>query len=987
MNRLYYDGFDYRKESLEGPNPQTFEWIFDAAGKLILPEENAYDWRTREERRAVWPSFPHWLENSDSSSQYCILGNAGSGKSTLMAWISRDQQGQTVSHLRKWAGSRPVYVVTHFLFRPSVNALGRNLEGLLRSLLFQILSILPELPTSMFDGRGPQSRNSRAIKWPTRVLKEMLKYALHSNQQRVFCIFIDGLDEFQNDGYPEDNFNGLIDYLLELQQPAHVKLCFSSRPTVRKLSNMSSVSETTLQLAALNRLDIHTYVSQVIYQCEGLREPDEIVREVCARAGGVFLWAVFAVQEMSKWAETEELVMLRGRLDRMGSQLEEIFAYMLGNIEPAHRKTLAFYVKAMKWSRMQIIKNPPSVALLVASQEDITNWSYKTLAERCELETRRITHWSHGLLEVESAPHERDVPDLDKSLYAWVRRTSQHIEHGARRSPSDTEEPPTDWIVSKLDCHSRKASSFNYRRISWLHRSAFDFFFSPASRIHTRQAYDLLDSYNNSIVTSTLIQGFERLMLVLPHECDNPCFTCLVYSFHEEAEEIIKVAARATFEFGECHDDALDQVLTTVIAWKHCGLHPEPVADYHVAFHEMRLGDWYCPFVDRKPVHDCVEDNCFVRLDLGALRRDRTMEHFSLENDTCSSLCGTLSEAMFWRCCVQEKVYPSYTIQRCATLHKRRAGGVILACILEAMHPYPGCELSADEMRLVAHVRGQLQLWFNRHAPAPDTNASRWMDVWTYAKTIRSAGADHTIVSCLSFSTRGLTPGQDICRSGTTSQDVENDKCSEQWMVAALASIFVNRPRHDLCLQLSQILAPWDICVNISRRDDDSLAVMINVTELARVKNTIFTMGHIDIASLRLMLGDFENGRTASHWISCDIARRMCKHCMEPGEHPEYGRRMLELNEKAFLSFAEDLLQDVHQNPILLAVEKTTLENALCIPLVDNAKREALVKLLPHSYSWYNYQESGHRLSAEETEEVDRAGQAEQARLMALLSD
>jgi hypothetical protein len=43
MNSLYYDGFDYRKESLDGPQPQTFEWIFDAAEELVIPKEDSYD--------------------------------------------------------------------------------------------------------------------------------------------------------------------------------------------------------------------------------------------------------------------------------------------------------------------------------------------------------------------------------------------------------------------------------------------------------------------------------------------------------------------------------------------------------------------------------------------------------------------------------------------------------------------------------------------------------------------------------------------------------------------------------------------------------------------------------------------------------------------------------------------------------------------------------------------------------------------------------
>jgi hypothetical protein len=992
MDSLYYDGFDYRKESLDGPQPQTFEWIFDAAEELVIPKEDSYDWPTEKQRHLVWPSFPRWLESADSSSQYCILGKAGSGKSTLMAWISRDQQEQTVSHLRKWADSRPVHVVTHFLFRPSVNALGRNLEGLLRSLLFQVLSAAPDVQTSVFDGHGAQNHGPPTTRWPIRALKQMLKRALHSAQQHVFCIFIDGVDEFQNEGDAKDSLDSLIDYLLELQQPEHIKLCFSSRPTVRKLSYLAGISGTALRLADLNRLDIFTYVSQVIYRCDGLRDPDMIVHEVCQRADGVFLWAVFAVQELSKWADTEELSMLLERLERMGTQLEEIFAYMLHNFAQAHRKTLAFYVKAMKWSRMgpwEMITSRPSVVLLVAAQEDISDWTYKTLVERCELEERRITQWSHGLLEITTSSADAQSLTCD---YAWVPRTSQDVQQGQQRSVNGTKELPTDWIVAEFDRDGQRVAFFNRRRISWLHRSAFDFFFSPTGQSHTQQTGELLDRYNDRDIPSALIRGSERLMLTLPHACTNPCSACLVLSFQSQARQIIQTAVSANELFGGCHDAALDQLLATLLAWKHHGPHLESVSDYHTVFRERELTSNYCPFMSAESVQKCMKDNCFVRLHLGTLRRDHTTEQVSLKNDACSSLRGTLSEVMFWKLCVLEKVCPSYTIPRCATLHRRRAGGVILACILESMHTDPRCEPLADEMRLVAHVRDQIQLWFNRHASAPDTSASRWINILTAGRVPGSGQIrDDTIVSCLSIQTRGLTPGQDVSTSETTSHDVENDNCSEKWMVSALASIFANRryrpPRHELCLQLNQILAPWDICVNISRRRDVSLAVMIHVTELARINHTIFMMDHIDVASLRLMLGDHENGRMASHWISRDIARRMCKHCMEYRKSSMYPQRILELDRKAFLYFAEDLLQDVHQNPILLATEKTALENALCIPLVDHAKCKAMGFVIPPSYSWLLYQELGHRLSVEEAEKVDCAGQAEQARLMALLSD
>jgi hypothetical protein len=210
---------------------------------------------------------------------------------------------------------------------------------------------------------------------------------------------------------------------------------------------------------------------------------------------------------------------------------------------------------------------------------------------------------------------------------------------------------------------------------------------------------------------------------------------------------------------------------------------------------------------------------------------------------------------------------------------------------------------------------------------------------------------------------------------------MEEHDYSEGWMVAALASIFANWPRRDLGLQLSQILAPWDMYVDIGRCDN--LAIMIHVKELARINDTIFTMDHIDIASLRLMLGDSENGRTASHWISRDVARRVWKHFIESRKSLNYYRGTLELD---ILPFAEDLLQDVHQNPILLETGKTALENALCIQLVDGAKSKALSELIPPGFSWSDYQKLW-KLSAEQVERSDCAGQAEQERLMALLSN
>jgi hypothetical protein len=991
MDSLYYDGFDYRKESLDGPLPQTFEWIFDVAGEFVLPEQvmYRYGWRTEEERRLVWPSFPHWLESSDSSSQYCVLGKAGSGKSTLMAWISRDLQEQTVDHLHKWAGSRPVHIVTHFFFRPSADTLGRNFEGLLRSLLFQVLSVAPDLQTSVLNNHEAHNHGGSTTKWPVRALKLMLKRALHSAQQQFFCIFIDGVDEYQNEGDAKDGSNSLIDYLLELQQPEHIKLCLSSRPTVRKLNYLASISGTTLRLADLNRLDILTYVSQAMYNCDGLREPHGIVHKVCQRADGVFLWAVFAVQEMSKWADTEDDDMLLERLERMGTQLEEIFAYMLANVEHAHCRTLAFYLKVMKWSRMDIIKGPPSIALLVAAQEDIPSWSYKTLVERCELEERRIVQWSHGLLETTtSREHARHLNRHVSREYAWVPRSSQDVKQGGQRSPTDTKDLLSDWLVAELDHHGKRVVSYDHRRISWLHRSAFDFFFSPTSQSHTRQTCELLKSYNDCDITSALIQGYRRLMLTLPHGCRNPCSACLMFSFQGQARRIVRTVASAITSLGECHDDALDQLLTTILAWRHYGAHPEPISDYryHQDFsvlYNIGVSHPECPCKFVRPTPECIKGNCSVRFDQGRVRRDGMMEQAASANDACNSIRGLLSEVVFWKCCASLGVSFSYMMRRSNTFHERQTGGVILACILKASQELDdGPGRSADSIRFDTHVLDQLQLWFNHHAPAPVLGAPRRVYAWTYMERVMPASGTfiYWLSSQISFSPLAL----DASGSDTTSHEVATRGYGEASMVAALTSVCVNLPHRDVSLRVGQLLAPWDIWVGIGHgphRGD--ITIMMHVTELALINSTEPNTEQNDVASLRLMLGDIENGRIASHEISHDITWKICRLDEGIKTTPAYEEQKASgFDGDLFLTFAEDLLRDVHQNPSLPAGEKEVLKNAVCAELVQHAEIE-IMRTLPSSQGSRDKEPQLRILE----KQAEKAGKMEQERLLALLSD
>ncbi|KAK1238167.1 hypothetical protein MKX08_002746 [Trichoderma sp. CBMAI-0020] len=107
---LYFPKLDARITEIEDPFQSTFKWIFDL--KL----------------------FTHWLQ--EGSGLFWINGKPGSGKSTLMKYIF--QSSWTEDLLHDWRKSS-LDIKAGFFFHFRGNAMQKSFEGLLRSLIIQIL--------------------------------------------------------------------------------------------------------------------------------------------------------------------------------------------------------------------------------------------------------------------------------------------------------------------------------------------------------------------------------------------------------------------------------------------------------------------------------------------------------------------------------------------------------------------------------------------------------------------------------------------------------------------------------------------------------------------------------------------------------------------------------------------------------------------------------------------------------------------------------
>ena len=128
---LHYPEMTHRNERIALAHQKTFEWIFEP------PEE--------PER---WSDFAKWIQCHDQAL-YWITGKPGAGKSTLMRFLI--DHTRTNELLSNWSTDRELLKVCFFW--NSGTRMQMSYEGLLRSLLYQILNRVPQLILIAFPHR------------------------------------------------------------------------------------------------------------------------------------------------------------------------------------------------------------------------------------------------------------------------------------------------------------------------------------------------------------------------------------------------------------------------------------------------------------------------------------------------------------------------------------------------------------------------------------------------------------------------------------------------------------------------------------------------------------------------------------------------------------------------------------------------------------------------------------------------------------------
>ena len=378
LSSLLFSAIEDRRSNISMPESRTFGWIFgedeennsddknlgsdseveeDSDTGYANEIDNVENRRSFEDQENAMAERIHCAKASElfqtwlrvGKGLFYISGKAGSGKSTLMKFIVDHRK--TKELLDEWARSYKRQLTTaSFFFWNAGAALQKSHEGLLRSLLFQILNqcrdlIPPAMPERWKADKFTLS-HLEARPWTLKELSDAINRVTENASivNGSFCFFIDGLDEYQG------AHRSLVKDIHCLCTSSFVKICVSSRPwNIFEHAFGQAGQIWKLSLQDCTKSDIHRFIQSQLAEDDTFKElvqshiqAYKLIDKIEHRADGVFLWVVLVVRELH--AELDELGSfeeLEEKLDSLPPDLDAFFKHILDGIDKPYKRYMA----------------------------------------------------------------------------------------------------------------------------------------------------------------------------------------------------------------------------------------------------------------------------------------------------------------------------------------------------------------------------------------------------------------------------------------------------------------------------------------------------------------------------------------------------------------------------------------------------------------------------------------------------------------------
>ncbi|OCK90763.1 uncharacterized protein K441DRAFT_698929 [Cenococcum geophilum 1.58] len=456
LDSLYYKAMKVRHSKIMDAHAKTFEWVFVDSSSPVLDGPQ------------IDTSFMEWLTNRNGI--YWICGKAGSGKSTIMKFLC--DRPKTRAALEEWAAGDTL-VTASFFFWNAGTELQKSQEGLLRSLLYEVLKKIPCLIPAVFPSQWHSHTKDRTAftswNWSrSELIKGCSRLVKQDNLVVKFCFFVDGLDEYSGD------CDEVAQLLCDLaQSSSSFKICVSSRPwnVFQRTFTLNKIPR--LLLEHLTRNDIGLYVETKLgendlYRNFLMKEKrcSNFVTEIVDKANGVFLWVFLVVRSLLEGLKNEDrLSDLERRLRFLPTDLEEYFHHMLSNIEDVYQEQAAqsFQVAMHAGEPLTLLtysfidEDAPGYA----ADRDIRELTANELWSRYEVMKKRLNARCKDLLEVTQI--------VKVSHTSFSKELLPLLGHDPVKSTNLT------------------ANDFFVYRVDFLHRTVRDF-------LRTKEMQDLLES-------------------------------------------------------------------------------------------------------------------------------------------------------------------------------------------------------------------------------------------------------------------------------------------------------------------------------------------------------------------------------------------------------------------------------------------------------------------------------------------------------------
>jgi phage terminase small subunit len=417
LDLLQFEGMGARHTNIRPAHDKTFPWIFESSTSSASGHSSS--------------RFVEWMVSEDNL--YWISGKPGSGKSTLMKYVCNHDL--TRMNLEKWASGSRLVIAKFFFWTASKKELPKSQEGLLRSVLYQMLRQCPDLiPQALpsqwhaYTSRGlapPWTRDEDLQLSELLAAFERISSLIVTNNVK-FCFFIDGLDEYS--GKP----NEIIPLIETFGSSPNIKTCVSSRPWNEFEKVYGQNRSRKLYMEKFNRPDIERYVRDTLEKDPTYQELQEmedgtpdLVKDVVDSASGVFLWVYLVVQSLLDGLSNEDSISnLQRRLRRLPKDLKEFFKSILNHIDEFYMEQTAHIFLATLSANDTL----PLLSYWFIEQEDdfamkveVQPLSMQKTNFRLKQMRKRLNACCKGLLEVQfNEAGDRDTASLASSvLFQW----------------------------------------------------------------------------------------------------------------------------------------------------------------------------------------------------------------------------------------------------------------------------------------------------------------------------------------------------------------------------------------------------------------------------------------------------------------------------------------------------------------------------------------------------------------------------------------